>query len=229
MNCKLLETVVDDLASERYLETKMWEHALEHVKTCPACAERLAGARLVTALLRERTSALEPRQAPAEIETALRIRFRQQRNLAGWRRRKLRRTWSAIAAAILIAIAGGILWRLNRASRATSGASGVASTGNHGKGAEQASLPNSPAALPGPLVARNHAAQQNEPDGEFIPLPYAEGAVPLTGAQVVTVRLPASALEEIGFPPPGQGSEQYVSADILIGEDGIARAIRIER
>jgi hypothetical protein len=65
-------------------------------------------------------------------------------------------------------------------------------------------------------------------DGEdFIPLPDAEGAPAMTDAQVLTVALPVSDLEEIGLPATGLAGRQYVTADVLIGEDGIARAIRI--
>lgn len=230
MNCDLFEAIVDDLASDRYLEARAWEHALEHAKVCPACGERLAGMRLIAALLREQAAALQPKQAPPEVERALRIRFRQHRNLAGWRRRKQHWTMAAVAAAILIVLTGGILWKLNRTREAGGGIAPAPAVESHSSNSLSARSHNISTALQSPFAAEREAGQQNGEEGrEFVPLPYAEGAAPLTGARVVTVRIPVSALDEIGFPVPVQASGQYVNADILIGEDGIARAIRVER
>lgn len=231
MNCKLFEAIVNDLANERYLDVKAWEHALEHAKACPACTERLAGMRLIAALLREQGAALQPKQAPPEVERALRIRFRQHRNLAGWRRRK--QHWAitaAVAAVVLIALAGGILWKLSRTREAAGPMTPAPAVESPHSNSLTAQSRNISTALESQLPGAIGAGKQNTEEArEFVPLPYAEGAAPLTGARVVTVRIPVSALEEIGFPTPGQASGHYVNADILIGEDGIARAIRIER
>src|SRR5581483_6993754 len=60
---------------------------------------------------------------------------------------------------------------------------------------------------------------------EFLPLPVAQSAMPLESGQVLRMRLPRSALTAFGLPVDGQYAAP-VQADVLFGEDGVARAIR---
>ena len=63
---------------------------------------------------------------------------------------------------------------------------------------------------------------------EFLPLPYSH--VPMNTGSTVRIEVPATALVSFGLAPSdfreGQGT---VQADVLIGEDGLARAIRFVR
>lgn len=73
------------------------------------------------------------------------------------------------------------------------------------------------------------AAVQDPAQGafrDFVPLPYAESGVPLGNGVVMRVELPVSDLSRLGIPaPPGQ-TRQRIGADLLIGQDGVARAVR---
>jgi hypothetical protein len=60
----------------------------------------------------------------------------------------------------------------------------------------------------------------------FVPLPYAQSEVPLEDAIIVRVQLPPSAWGALNVPPP-PGTGTTVSADLLIGQDGVARAVRL--
>ncbi len=59
----------------------------------------------------------------------------------------------------------------------------------------------------------------------FVPLPYAQSGVPLGQAVVVRVQLRASDLTSLGAPVPAGDPRQRIGADVLIGQDGVARAI----
>lgn len=61
----------------------------------------------------------------------------------------------------------------------------------------------------------------------FVPLPYAQSGVPLGNALVMRVRLRASDLDSLGIPVPMNETEQGIGADVLIGQDGVARAVRL--
>ena len=62
----------------------------------------------------------------------------------------------------------------------------------------------------------------------FVPLPYAESDVPLEEAVIVRVQLPRSELGRLGLPlAVTTGANSNISADLLIGQDGITRAVRI--
>jgi hypothetical protein len=74
------------------------------------------------------------------------------------------------------------------------------------------------------------------PDGEildavfettsFVEWPGAKAGPPLESGSVIRVSLPVSVLPALGlWPPPSAGSE--VPADVLVGQDGFARAVRL--
>jgi|GEM_PF-2157852 hypothetical protein len=62
---------------------------------------------------------------------------------------------------------------------------------------------------------------------EFIRVPYRE-VIPLEGGYVVRVEMPRSALVTFGVPTYGQGTEM-VQADLVLGFDGVAHAVRVVR
>jgi len=50
---------------------------------------------------------------------------------------------------------------------------------------------------------------------------------PLESVRVVRVSLPGAALERYGIAPGDVARSEEVTADLLVGQDGIARAIRV--
>ena len=64
---------------------------------------------------------------------------------------------------------------------------------------------------------------------EFLPLADGEDLTSLEAAQVVRVELPVSALMDLGLRVGPEISPGQVKADILVGHDGSARAIRFVR
>jgi hypothetical protein len=61
----------------------------------------------------------------------------------------------------------------------------------------------------------------------FIALPYAQSDVPLEQPVILHTTIPASELNRIGVIPVHRGTKERVAADLLIGEDGVPRAIRL--
>lgn len=61
---------------------------------------------------------------------------------------------------------------------------------------------------------------------QFYPLVY--GDVPVSGGNIVRLEVPRAAYASLGLEPPaGAGSRpDTVLADVLVGEDGLARAVR---
>ena len=78
-----------------------------------------------------------------------------------------------------------------------------------------------------PKVRRAATAPRNpEYVTEFVPLRYGK---PLeSGEPVVVVRmqLPAAQLRQLGLPVAPDAASQTVKADVLLGGDGLAKAIR---
>jgi len=63
----------------------------------------------------------------------------------------------------------------------------------------------------------------------FMPLPY--HAVPYTDARIVRLKVPRTALAAFGLAPDATGGagNDTVLADVVVGEDGLARAVRFVR
>jgi anti-sigma factor RsiW len=81
--------------------------------------------------------------------------------------------------------------------------------------------------------ANGAAVNGDEPASEiataFIPLDTGRGLAPADSLQLVRVELPRAALVSFGLPMNVERADQRIKADILVGNDGVARAIRFVR
>ncbi len=71
--------------------------------------------------------------------------------------------------------------------------------------------------------------QDQELTTDFIPLNYDAAIAPPDRGRVVRVELPRSALAAFGLPVNIDRANERVKADVVLGEDGLARAIRFVR
>ena len=73
------------------------------------------------------------------------------------------------------------------------------------------------------LPAPRHYA----PERPFVPIPFVEPPSPYERVAVEHMTVPVSALVAAGFDLPGGDPSGSVEADVLIGQDGRAHAIRL--
>jgi hypothetical protein len=66
-------------------------------------------------------------------------------------------------------------------------------------------------------------------DSEFVVLPYGQSDVPLEHPVIVRVQVPEAELGHLGISLPATPKDARVEADLLVGQDGIARAVRVNR
>jgi len=59
---------------------------------------------------------------------------------------------------------------------------------------------------------------------EFIPIVY--DPEPIERGQIVRIRLPLAALASFGLPVNEEHAGDAIRADVVLGEDGLARAVR---
>ena len=64
---------------------------------------------------------------------------------------------------------------------------------------------------------------------DFFPLSYGGDQKPMESGEVIRVQMPRSALIAFGLPVNVERADVPVKADLLVGEDGLARAIRFVR
>ena len=83
----------------------------------------------------------------------------------------------------------------------------------------------------GALVAnsRSDGATEAEVTTDFFPLSDASALPSMEGGHVVRVELPRAALLSFGLPVNAEQATGRVKADVLIGHDGLARAVRFVR
>jgi hypothetical protein len=67
----------------------------------------------------------------------------------------------------------------------------------------------------------------DEATAGFYPLPDAEALPPVESAMVVRVQMPMASLELIGFPINQDRASDRVEAEVLLGQDGLARGVRL--
>jgi hypothetical protein len=75
-------------------------------------------------------------------------------------------------------------------------------------------------------VATSPVAAEEEADASFYPLPQAEALPDMENAMVVRVQLPVSSLRSMGFPVDEERADE-VQAELLLGQDGLARGVRL--
>ena len=84
----------------------------------------------------------------------------------------------------------------------------------------------------GETATANNTARPNEAESmtDCISLVAdAPAATPLESGQLVRVRVPRAALASLGLPLNAERGNEPVKADVLLGGDGLARAIRFVR
>jgi hypothetical protein len=143
-------------------------------------------------------AALRAVEAPAIDEAALRARFReaQRRRPQNAIARRARRPWRLPLAAAAAVVL------------AVGGVLAVVALRGE-RAAPVAAVVETPAAVPAPVSA-------------FQPLPNSPSLSPSSSYNVVRVRIPLSAFAVV----PGTEQGGSIEADLLVGEDGLARAIR---
>jgi hypothetical protein len=82
---------------------------------------------------------------------------------------------------------------------------------------------------PIPRKARRARIEYPETTTDYFALTDEDDLRSLDSAQIVRVELPASALIAAGFGADPENDAETVKADILLGQDGLARAIRFVR
>ena len=61
----------------------------------------------------------------------------------------------------------------------------------------------------------------------FVALPYSQSGVPLESAVVIRVAMRPAELSSMGVAVPVGASTATLKADLLVGQDGVARAVRL--
>lgn len=78
-----------------------------------------------------------------------------------------------------------------------------------------------------PVQPVANATEEDADATSFYPLPQAESLPAVENAMVVRVQLLVSSLQLMGVPVSEDGADASVQADLLLGQDGLARGVRL--
>ena len=144
-----------------------------------------------------------PETDPAR-EAALLAAFDAARARAAGTRARVCSASAMLAAAAAVLIAVGILpMRSERHGLLSGGAPSHTAEASRGRDVQSASI------------------------GEFVIVPGALTLPPLESGTVVRTDLPMAILPSLGLTPPSASSTGLVTADLIVGQDGVTRAVRL--
>lgn len=223
MTCAEFDTIVHDVARLDALDKPSAVIAKFHAQTCQRCAARLAQAQVLASALETVAQDSADLGAPAHFEPALVSAFREHRRSIERKQHRQRRTrlrwleWSALAAAAAVLLAMGA-WNFSRPR--------INGTDTNPNVAVKSPV-NSSASGASQQAGPVETATVEDPNSDFVPVPYGESLSADDSGLVVRVSLTRSALGSLGYPVDEVHAGDVVQADLLVGEDGLPRAVRL--
>ncbi|MDQ3473826.1 MAG: hypothetical protein M3447_08825 [Acidobacteriota bacterium] len=251
MNCQSFENVVIDLAREQMIAAAVREEALQHSDACFACATRLGEERSLSMDLRALVVEMNSLGAPEQVKSRLLAAFSAQPLVPQVRSKRWNYLGLAAAAILLMAFAIGVAaWNLRAPFRFPS-SNVVASkpVANTPSNVVSSSPELPPVAIKEPVTNSNSkvrgragkprrsnlrpdssqsvaALSETEIATDFMPIGYVNSASLQDSGSIVRVELPRSTIVSMGFAVNMDRYGERVKADVLMGADGLARAIR---
>lgn len=199
MNCQTLRDAIVDVGRGQPVGPGSAAAVEAHIQYCASCAAHLARARELSAGLRALAAATSA-GASSDVENRLLAAFAKQHGERSLASRVLRARWLQVAA-ILVAIVGAVLgWRASAGPAKDHGAK------------------NADGPSPKVIFAEG-----------FVPLPIAAGLPDFESGEIVRVEIPVASLPSYGIEIVPDAKRTPVQADLLVGQDGQARAIRLVR
>lgn len=244
MKCREFAEIVIDLARDQEMDSAARAHAFSHAELCIQCAARLAEERAWMANVHVVKTELMQRQAPPRVEAELLMALRSQRHHQT-KSLPIRMQWlswhlAMVATAMLLIALAGFAWMsFHRQPQPQQALMATAPPTFPPSAPAPESVPEkelvATASKPVRLMTTrvlprrsNHlpAIKPSEPSLPFYSLVEEGQMAPLESGRIVRIEVPASSLVKLGVPLTEKTLSQPVQADLLLGQDGLARAIR---
>jgi len=226
MTCREFAEVVHDFVRMDLLDVNEREAVLEHAGHCDGCSQRLAEAVALAEASQMAGESVAEEHAPARVEAVLLAVFREHHQKVSWRRMI---EWVGVGAAAAVLLA--FLWIT---------ASGSKQQATPVQKKEPISQPNFPvdarvspaqkpeSPIPSVPAERSHAAHsQAYAASDFVPVPFAGAVTADDPGMIVRVQLTRASLAQLGYPLAETPGEELISADVLVGEDGWPRGVKL--
>ena len=227
MTCREFDEVVHGIVRMELLDVSVREAALEHTAHCRSCAARMAAASSLAEVSEIVGKNMRDQETPPNVQTALLAAYRDHHRRAAWRRSL---EWASVGAAAAVLLV--FLWTVGGRSKGQQ-------PPTPRKDISQQSLEpldaKGPAVAPHPQTARTEtnpdvviaSARETYVASDFVPVPFTGAINADDPGMVVRVQLTRASLAQLGYPVAETPDEDLIRADVLVGEDGWPRGIRL--
>ncbi len=237
MNCHEFREKIRDLLLLKRGDARCSE-ALGHASQCESCGPVLETECRLNEELKALAASHADESAPAAVEQKLLAAFRaSERHVTQPAFEFKWRLWAPVAAGVVLFLVGGYV--LLRRAYPPEQTVKVQPAPPSVAISEAPAAPKAVADQGKPRQARTAArarpavrqpARQPVPTElvtAFFALPYPEPLRPDEMQRIVRVRMPRAALVRFGLPINEDVAQEPVDADVLVGEDNVARAVRL--
>ncbi|MGH9593718.1 MAG: hypothetical protein ACRD5L_11540 [Bryobacteraceae bacterium] len=240
MTCREFDEAVHGFVRMELLDVVVRELLLDHAAHCSNCADRMGEAKLLAEMTEAAAVNASHEEAPQRVEAALLSEFRKYHSHASWRRRFEWLASGAIAATLLF-----LAWTYGTREKDRSVPAPPKNVSSQSRAPVDASNSAAPqpaerapesisetAVVKADTVATKMVASEKPEAGssvtsDFVPVPFTDGIAPDDSSMVVRVQLTRASLAELGYPVAETPDEELIRADVLVGEDGWPRGVRL--
>lgn len=216
MKCREFEGVLVEMARRSPLMGDEGARLTAHLDGCEHCRIVLNGQLRLSAVSQVLAAEAARFSAPASVEHAL---LREMANVHRLRRRRI--VYSVETGAMAAALALTV-WMTHRPGPAKPAGAIVTVAPPAPQPAVVATV--QPVSKRRKRVVKRPAAEQEQP---FVAIPYTLPLQPYERADVMRMDVPVAALIAVGLPMNMADPSALARADVLVGQDGRARAIRL--
>ena len=235
MTCREFDEIVHGYVRMELLDVRLREAALEHTAQCSLCASRMAEAIALAEATEASSRRVQHMQAPPHVESALLAEFRNHHRRASWRRAI---EWSSIGAAAAVLLI--VLWTVGIRAKGAPQAAPKKDVSSQSMGPLDA---KAAAAAPAGDVVQAVAEKASDTPAisaagdetpavtyvasDFVPVPFTGAIASDDPGMVVRVQLTRASLAQLGYPVADAPDDDLIQADVLVGEDGWPRGVKL--
>ncbi|HWF14175.1 MAG TPA: hypothetical protein VG272_10600 [Candidatus Acidoferrales bacterium] len=228
MTCSGFDEVVHGFVHMELLDVTVRESALEHAAHCALCSERMADATALAEASEAMSQNARDKQAPPYVEAALLVAFRGHHRRASWQHTL---EWASVGAAAAVLIL--FLWLGNGKQKMQSApgprkdASSQSTVPVLAAVSEPLKMDSAPATTTAKAASADTSKNETYLASDFVPVPYTGPIVADDPGMVVRVQLTRASLAQLGYPVAETPDEDLILADVLVGEDGWPRGVKL--
>jgi hypothetical protein len=227
MTCREFDEIVHGFVRMELLDVNMREAALEHAAHCELCSERMADAAALAEVSEIMGNSAREAQAPPRLEKWLLAAYRNHHRRVSWRRTL---EWASLGAAAAVLLV--FLWTVGGRSKVQPSPTPKRDVSSQSGMPLDAKTPVAPkqqdeTATGVDTVVRDASAGEAYVASDFVPVPFTGAITPDDPGMIVRVQLTRASLAQLGYPVAETPDEDLILADVLVGEDGWPRGVKL--